>query len=559
MGCCSFFLLIGFKHGEAKARAAAWQALLVTGGGGLALFAGLLLMGTVVGSFDLRETLDSGSVLREHPWYPVIVSLVLLGAFTKSAQFPFHFWLPNAMTAPTPVSAYLHSATMVKAGVFLLVRFTPSLGDTALWMGSLTIFGGITLVGSGLMGLVQNDLKRMLAYSTVSALGILTVLIGLGNETALWAAVVFLLGHALYKATLFLTVGVVDHCTGTRDLSQLGGLAKVLPLTALAAALAALSQAGLPPFLGFIAKESVYEAAFGEAGWSWAVVAVLLVGNACFTAIAVLAGGSPYWRGKQGVLTHGVGQHWLLNAAPLLLGGFGLLLGLVPVLVSDLTRSAASAALGGELSGYLALWHGLNLPLLLSTLTLVLGIFLLWGRSHLQAIAVSWGRRVAASIGPTAVYERGFRGLLGLSVWLTRLLQNGYLRCYLLFLLLGMGVLIAASLLPMVGLSLLEEVLPVRIHELGIIVLMLASTAMAISTSSRLSAIAALSVVGYGVAVIYLLYGAPDLAITQVLIETLTLILLVIVVHRLPKLKVLSKQEHRLRDVVISIVFGEHF
>ncbi|MFB3140368.1 MAG: proton-conducting transporter membrane subunit, partial [Candidatus Acidiferrales bacterium] len=254
----SSYLLIGFEHEREAARQAALQALLVTGLGGLALLAGLLLLGQAGGSMELSELLTRGEAIQAHPFYAPILLLILAGAFTKSAQFPFHFWLPSAMEAPTPVSAYLHSATMVKAGIYLLARFNPVLGGTELWFYIVTAAGAATMLVGAYLAFQQSDLKRILAYSTMSALGMMVLLLGLGTELAVKAAIVSILVHALYKGALFLVAGAVEHETGTRDVDRLGGLRRAMPITAAAAALAALSMAGLPPLFGFIGKEMVY-------------------------------------------------------------------------------------------------------------------------------------------------------------------------------------------------------------------------------------------------------------------------------------------------------------
>ena len=253
------YLLIGYKHAYASSRAAALQALLVTGGGGLALLAGLLLLGQVGGSLEIGVLAAQRRQIQADALYLPIVLLVLAGAFTKSAQFPFHFWLPNAMAAPTPVSAYLHSATMVKAGIFLMALLTPVLGGTTLWFGLLIATGTVTMVMGAFLAWRQTDLKRILAYTTISALGTLTLLLGIGTPVALKAAMTFLLAHALYKGALFMVAGSVDHQTGTRDIERLGGLGRAMPVTAAAAILAGLSMSGLPPLTGFISKELFYE------------------------------------------------------------------------------------------------------------------------------------------------------------------------------------------------------------------------------------------------------------------------------------------------------------
>ena len=253
------YLLIGFEHDRAEARRAATQALIVTGGGGLALLAAGILVVQAAGTPLLSDVVNAGG-LAGHPLHAGLVVLVLIAAFTKSAQFPFHFWLPNAMQAPTPVSAYLHSATMVKAGVYLVARMTPILGGAPIWTGTITLVAAITIVAGAVRALLERDLKRVLAYSTISALGILMLLFGMGSAHAVAAGCAYLLAHACYKGALFLVAGAVEHETGTRDVSLLGGLRQTMPRTAIAAALAAGSMAGIPLFFGFIAKEQLYEA-----------------------------------------------------------------------------------------------------------------------------------------------------------------------------------------------------------------------------------------------------------------------------------------------------------
>ncbi|MCU0893619.1 MAG: hypothetical protein MUD06_04720 [Rhodospirillales bacterium] len=249
------FLLIGLDHDNPRARRNALQALLVTGAGGLALLAGFLLLGQAGGSLELSQLIERGEQVRADPLYLAILILVLAGAFTKSAQFPFHFWLPNAMAAPTPVSAYLHSATMVKAGIYLLARLHPTLGSTQVWIWTLTIFGAVTAVMAAVIALRQTDLKLVLAYTTVLALGLLTMFLGSDERIGIVAAITFLIVHSLYKCALFLVIGNVDHGSGSRDAEVLGGLFRAMPVTALAAMVAGLSMAGFPPLLGFIGKE----------------------------------------------------------------------------------------------------------------------------------------------------------------------------------------------------------------------------------------------------------------------------------------------------------------
>ena len=280
------YLLIGFDSDSARARRNALQALLVTGAGALAMLAGLVLLGNAAGSWELSVILERGEAVRAHPHYTAILILVLIGAFTKSAQFPFHFWLPNAMAAPTPVSAFLHSATMVKGGVYLLARLNPALSGTEAWFWSLVIAGGVTAVFASVLAVRQTDIKQILAYTTLMALGTLVLFIGAGTSEAIKGAMVFLVVHSLYKAALFLVIGIVDHEAGTREVGQLRGLARKMPVTALAAWISALSMAGLPPLFGFIGKEFLYKAGLGMG-----VAQVWITGAAFANALMVAAAG----------------------------------------------------------------------------------------------------------------------------------------------------------------------------------------------------------------------------------------------------------------------------
>ncbi len=283
------YLLIGFSADKANSRRCALQALLVTGTGGLALLAGLILLGQVAGSYELSQIVTRGDIIRADPLYEAILILILAGTFTKSAQFPFHFWLPNAMAAPTPVSAYLHSATMVKAGIYLMARLNPALGGTDLWFWVLIIAGGFTTVFASLLALRQTDIKQVLAYTTLMALGALTLFIGVGTSDAIKAMMVFLVVHSLYKAALFLMIGNVDHATGTREAPILRGLARKMPITFFAAALAAISMAGIPPFFGFIGKEFLYKAGLHADTASFWITGTIFAASVMMFAAAGIA------------------------------------------------------------------------------------------------------------------------------------------------------------------------------------------------------------------------------------------------------------------------------
>ncbi len=390
------FLLIGFDHEKDTSRQAALQALLVTGTGGLAMLAGLIILGQITGTTTISELNQQSDWIQSSPLYLPALLLILAGAFAKSAQFPFHFWLPGAMAAPTPVSAYLHSATMVKAGIYLLGRLLPALGGTPAWQAVVTGVGWLTLMTGAVLAIRQTDLKRLLAYSTVAALGTLTMLIGWGTPLAVKSAAVYLLAHALYKGGLFLVAGALDHETGTRDVSLLSGLGRVMPVTALAAFLAGISMAGLPPAVGFISKELVYETTLSSgnlAGW---LTASALAANVLIAAAAGLTALKPFVgrRAETPKKPHEAPPAlWL---GPLLLAGLGLLAGFFPgQLLSRLVQLGSSAVLLETVEFKLALWHGLNPMLALSGLTLLLG----------AAVFLGW-RRILAAMRPLEVFSR---------------------------------------------------------------------------------------------------------------------------------------------------------
>jgi multicomponent Na+:H+ antiporter subunit A len=553
----SSYALIGFEHEREEARASALQALLVTGSGGLALLAGLILLGMAGGTTQISALLASRSAIQAHPLYVPALALILIGAFTKSAQFPFHFWLPNAMEAPTPVSAYLHSATMVKAGVYLLARLQPALGGTELWSTVVGGVGAMTMLVGGVLALGQTDLKRLLAYSTVSALGMLTMLIGLGTELSLQAAVVMLLAHALYKGALFLVAGAVDHETGTRDVTQLGGLAHAMPIIAVAAGLAAISMAGMAPFFGFIAKELTYEAALGS---GLGVTAVMFCGSVLFVFIAGVVGFGPFWGARRQTPHTPHEAPFSLWFGPLLLAGAGVIIGLAPALLTDaLLIPAVSATVGRPRSFHLALWHGITTSLVLSAFTLMAGIGLYLQRHRLRLQVA----RLPLNRGPSDLYTQALAALNGSASRLTGVVQSGYVRYYLLTIVLTAIGLIGMGLsrgetdvwwLPgnIPGLATLDA----SFYELGLAGLIVLATLTAITSRSSLSAVAAMGIVGYGVALIYLLFGAPDLAMTQFLVESLTVILFVLAFYHLPDLAVLSSPAARWRDALIALGAG---
>jgi multicomponent Na+:H+ antiporter subunit A len=553
------YILIGYYHEKKAARGSAQQALMVTVGGELAMLSGFVLLGLVGGTFQISALLGQGDAVRADPLYLPILLLILAGALTKSAQFPFHFWLPNAMTAPAPVSAYLHSATMVKAGVFLLARLLPVLGGTDAWLFILVGAGSITLLLGAVLALRALEVKRVLAYSTVAALGMITLLLGIGDELAVTAALVFLFGHAMYKGALFLFAGIADHEAGITETRLLGGLRRTMPLAALAALFAGLSMAGLLPFFGFIGKELVFEAIFHLGGPIAAVLLVVAVlANALLVVVAIRVGMRPFIVRHDSPSRAGHEAPLSLLAGPLLLAALGISTGLVPgLLATPLISSAVAAVTQTPTAIELYLWHGINVVLAFSMLTLAVGVVIYWRRAG----ARRWTRwlETGARLGPEAGYGSAMdlmqRGALGL----TRRLQNGYLRHYVLVTVTTPIVLVAAVVVYAVsrggGITLGVGQPEIRPTEVALGVLILVAALVAVRSRSRLGAVAALGVAGYGVALVFLTFGAPDLAMTQVLIETLTVIVFVLVLYHLPRISELGNTG-RLRDAVVSLAFG---
>jgi multicomponent Na+:H+ antiporter subunit A len=554
----SSYLLIGFDHQRESARAASLQALLVTGAGGLALLAGFLLMRQAGGSMDISTLLENGALVRSDLLYEPILILVLAGAFTKSAQVPFHFWLPNAMEAPTPVSAYLHSATMVKAGVYLLARLNPVLGGTELWMYGLTTAGATTMIVGAYLALRQTDLKRILAYLTVSALGILVLFLGLGASDAISAAIVFLLAHALYKGALFLVAGIIDHETGTREVDKLGGLRAAMPVTATAAILAALSLAALPPTLGFIGKEMLLEASLAadeNAALLIILTGALVLASIVFVAAAGIIAIQPFFGNIVKSPKHAHEASLSLWLGPVLLALLGILLGVAPFLVEgSLLRPAVQAIVREPVSLRLALWHGFNLPVALSALSLACGVALYGGRKQ---VFYAVGRlQITSWWGPQHWYDCLLAGMNRLAQLQTRVLQNGYLRFYLLIIIATTLALAGSKLFDAIGSFNVAVNFDVRFYEWIVAALIPVGALMAIATPSRLAAVAALGVVGYSVALIFVLFGAPDLAMTQFMVETLTVILFVLVFYHLPRFAMLSSRRAVVLDGVMALGFG---
>lgn len=554
------FLLIGFDHERAASRRAALQALVVTGGGGLLLLAGLIFIWDISGMTQLSMLVRGGDILRDSPFYLAALLLVLGGAFTKSAQFPFHFWLPNAMEAPTPVSAYLHSATMVKAGVYLLMRLNPVLGDTAAWQILLPFFGGLTMLTGALLAVRQTDLKLMLAYTTVSSLGLLVMLTGFGSDHAIEAAVLYLVAHSLFKGALFMVAGIIDHETGTRDVTKLGGLRKAMPITFAAALAAAISMAGLPPFFGFLAKEEIYYALAHGNPRAVLFTGIAILGNALMFAVAFAVALKPFLGKPVKTPKHAHEGPLLLWLGPALLAVKGLTIALFSGIAHFYISTPMASAVAGEARPVeISLIPHIGVPLGLSLLTIALGIVLYTRLVALRSLMDRTFRALGS--GPDRGFDVFIEALVKISFHVARLIQPGRLEFYVTA---TFAVIAAVLLAPLFLYGELPSVPAwphdVQIHELTFIAIAVAGLVAVLTASSRLTAIIALGIQGFAVAVIFLLFGAPDLSFTQFMVETLSVVILTLVMTRLR----LSPSDHRglgqkLLDSTIAIACGTGF
>ncbi len=557
----SSYLLIAFKSGYKGAVEGARRALIVTTVGGLAMLAGMLLLGQTAGTYQIDEILAQPGLINM-PVFPWVLGLLLLGAFTKSAQWPFHFWLPGAMAAPTPASAYLHSATMVKAGVYLLARLHPTFALSPLWFWPLFVIGGITMVLGAVSAIRYRDMKAILAYTTISALGTMVMLLAFGQAEAMLIVTVTIAAHALYKAPLFLIAGIVDHSMGTRDLRRLAGLWRTLPWVAVAAILAGLSMAGVPPTWNFLAKELLLDEFYhlwthGEAMANATLLgAVGLVASLVMAVAGAAAIFTLLWEGflrakaddpHPAQLQHRPPFGFVL--APLLLAMFGALTALGIGFFQPLLAAAAGAIAGAPVDKTLKLWHGWTPVMIMSLSVLAVGMLLVVVRRFLRAgleTTPPW-------LNGVHLYDRTIDIIYGFAYRLTKLVQGGPMAPQAaVTLMAGIGVVLLAfwqvdwGALPAFG---SEPPLPLEFLIMGVAAVAAAATVRAVS---RLSAIISLGVVGIAVTLLFVFYSAPDLALTQLLIEVLTVILLVLVFFRVQPDKPLVDTRRPLRWAIAA-------
>lgn len=557
----SSFLLIGFWSYRTDAREGARMALVITGAGGLAMLAGFILLGNMVGSFELTDVLAAKDIVHAHPLYPVMLILVLLGAFTKSAQFPFQFWLPHAMAAPTPVSAYLHSATMVKAGVFLLALLFPVLSGSSLWFYIVTPVGLATLMFAAYMAIFKDDLKGLLAYSTVSHLGLITLLLGLGSPLAAFTAVFHILNHATFKAGLFMLAGIIDHETGTRDMKKLAGLWKYMPITGTLVMVGCASMAGVPLFNGFLSKEmflaeTLEPNLFGAASWIVPLGATLAAIFAVAYSIRMVH--DVFFNGEAQDLPKKPHEppHGMRLPSEILMV-LCVAVGLFPALLAGpIVNVAAGSILGADLPDYhIAIWHGFNMALALSVIALIGGAALYFFKSK-AFDAHTW---FYAHFDGKGNFEAIISALVKSSRWITGTLENGSLQRYLA-LLVGSALILGASPFlgsasPFLGTLPMTAIDPVTL--VMALVLVVATVATVLTHHNRIVSLLMLSTVGLLVSLAFVRFSAPDLALTQISVEVVTIILLLMALHMLPRTTPQeSTPARRWRDITIAGLSG---
>lgn len=546
----SSFLLIGFNHQKKEARQSAWQAIIVTTFGSLAMLAGFIILGEMTGTFTITSILEKKELIQNHDLFSLSLFLILLGALTKSAQFPFSFWLPDAMSAPTPISAYLHSVTMVKAGIYLMARFLSVFGNNNQWFYSLTIIGSLTIIIGALMAMKQDDMKLILAHFTLCSLGVMTILLGVGTPEAMKSFVLFLIAHSCYKGSLFLAVGSVDHEIGTRKVSKLNGLFIRMPKTSIVTILSFLSMMALPATLGFVGKEMILKAI---ANHQYLLLIIILV-LACNSSLVLHLVVNVFIR-KSSV-------HKKINESPFLWGP-PLLLALIGILAGLFThwsetnfmKSIVGSITGDEVIGDVFSGIKLDKYLGLSALIFFLAILLFLNLKFVKRI-LSINSFELLNL-PSKLYLWLQHLILFIGKGIERISLAGYYHKY-------MSITILSSILSLLyGLWVNKSFIrwplfkPMEFYEWGLVIVIVTSTIASILVNRLITSVMLLGVIGFSLAIIFVSYGAPDLALTQLLIETLTIILFALIAIKFP----IRTKHHfsffqTIKDIVLSLSFG---
>lgn len=563
----SSFLLIGYWNHRKGSRYGALKSMLITVFGGLSMLAGLLLLNIVTDTTSIQEMISQKEVILNSPYFGWILMFIFLGAFTKSAQFPFHIWLPDAMEAPTPVSAYLHSATMVKAGIFLIARFSPILSQSDWFFIGVSGIGILTLCWGSFMAVRQTDLKGILAYSTISQLGMIMAMLGFGTKVAVFAAVFHILNHATFKGSLFMVAGIVDHETGTRDIRKLGGLMTFMPITATLAFFGTFSMAGFPlPFLnGFYSKEMFFDASIhlnsaeGFAQILKTIIPYLAVIGSIFTFVYSMYLVFGTFRGEYKEKELKTKPHeapFGMLISPIILIVGVIVIGLFPNLFNEsFLAHAAESVKGVEVHKHIAFWHGFITPLYMSLAVVGVGSYLALKRKSWSPIY----NYLPGSLSFNRVYDWLVDKTTTYSEVITKGYMTGSLKQYVRYILIAILVVTSAMMWMTTDLDSINnpDIVSIGIPEMLVVVMMVIASVATIFTSNRIAAILILGVVGYGLAILFVIYRAPDLALTQLIIETVTVALFLLVFMHLPKLEKRNESKGTIFiNATISILFG---
>ncbi|PKR79065.1 Na+/H+ antiporter subunit A [Halalkalibacillus sediminis] len=542
----SSFLLIGYWHFKERSRYGALKSMMITVFGGLSMLAGLIILTVVTETTSIQGMIEQSDVIVESAAFPFILVFLILGAFTKSAQFPFHIWLPDAMEAPTPVSAYLHSATMVKAGIYLIARFSPIFEGVPSFFIIVSIFGITTLAWASYMAVRQTDLKAILAFSTISQLGMIMAMLGFGTSAAIFAAVFHILNHATFKGSLFMIAGIIDHETGSRDIRKLGGLMTLMPISATLAIFGTFSMAGVPlPFLnGFYSKEMFFGATLELGGYTGSFVETLIIAipwvaviGSIFTFVYSMYLFFGTFRGKFDESAvpqkpHEAPLMMLLPPAILVLGV--IIIGIFPNIFnySLLTHSAA-AIYGESVSKEIYFWHGFGWPLYMSMIVLGVGTLLFLTKKYWEKIYIV----LPGKLSFNRVYDWMMKRLETSSEKITSFYMTGSLRHYMIMILVSIFAITGYYLWISDGVNFnFNDVAPITATEVIVAVIMAIAAIGTTMAKNRIAAILILGIVGYGLAILFVLYSAPDLALTQLIVETVTVVLFLLCFYHLPNL-----------------------
>lgn len=564
----SSFLLIGYWHFKEKSRYGALKSMMITIFGGLSMFGGFILLSVITGTTSIQAMIANADIIMDSPYMPLALGFILLGAFTKSAQFPFHIWLPDAMEAPTPVSAYLHSATMVKAGLYLVARFSPVFTGFEWFFIIVSIAGILTLCWGSYMAVRQTDLKAILAFSTISQLGMIMAMLGFGTKAAIFAAMFHILNHATFKGSLFMVAGTVDHETGTRDIRKLGGLATLMPITATLALFGTFSMAGIPlPFLnGFYSKELFFgssielqEGATALSSFLVEIIPYLAVLGSIFTFVySMYFVFGTFWGPKQldklPKKPHEAPIGMLIAPGILVLGV--VLIGLVPSLINGtFIAHAAEAVYGGEVTQEIYFWHGWSSTAFQMSLAVVgIGAILTVTRTRWSGIYQAFPGKLSAN----KVYDWLMEKLDTYSSNVTHSYMTGSLRNYMAIILSAIFIVTVTVMLVTGGFTMnFEDLAPVTTIELAVVLVIMAAAVGTIFTNKNVAAILIVGMAGYGIALLFVIYRAPDLALTQLAVETVSVALFLLCFYHLPNLKKRNEPfRTKTTNAIVSIGFG---